>query len=445
MGENTRALAGLRIVEMTIAIAAPTCGRAMGFHGAEVIKIESRQHPDVARLFGSAWARTDELREVFTDTSPFLPEWSTGKRSVGLELKTPGGLDMARRLIATADIFLTNYSPPAIRALGLGYEDVKALKPDLIYIAMPAFGSDPTTPYYEFISWGPNQAPLVGLDELTGQPDREPAGVASFAPPDYFAGLHAMMATLTALEHRARTGEGCCVDLAQFDTTVSALGAWVLDRDVNHTSPTRDANRVPWLAPQGLYPCKGDDEWVAITVDSDDTWVACAREIGIEEQAYTTLAERLAAHDELDALITEWTRDHTSAEVTEWLQAAGVPAYPVHDAQGVLFDPQVRDRRWFQSRTSHRFPGGDLFCTSPLRLESTPGSWERAGPSMGQDTVEVLREVAGATDEQIDELLASGIAFIAKEPEHALARPYESFLAPLGLAPTAHELGEPSA
>src|SRR5207342_2745403 len=118
------------------------------------------------------------------------------KRSIGLELKQPAARDVALRLIAKADVFITNYSTPAVRGLGFGFEDLAAVNPALVYVALPGFGSDPDQPYYEFLAWGPNQAPLVGLDELTGYPDQVPAGIATIAPPDYFAGLHAMAAVL---------------------------------------------------------------------------------------------------------------------------------------------------------------------------------------------------------------------------------------------------------
>jgi benzylsuccinate CoA-transferase BbsF subunit len=221
-------LDGLRVVELSIAIAAPSCCRALAFHGAEVVKVESRTNPDVARLFGSAWA-AGIAAGPYMDTSPYVAEMSANKRSVGLELKRPEAREALLALIATADVFVTNYSTPAVRGLGLGPDDLLARNPGLVYVALPGFGSDPRQPYYEFLAWGPNQAPLVGLDELTGYPDQVPAGIATIAPPDYFAGLHALAAVLTALEHRDDTGEGTVVDIAQFETTVSSLGPFLLD------------------------------------------------------------------------------------------------------------------------------------------------------------------------------------------------------------------------
>jgi benzylsuccinate CoA-transferase BbsF subunit len=269
------------VVELSIAIAAPSCGRMLAYHGADVAKIESRTSPDVARLFGSAWAAGIE-QGPYQDSSPYLAEMSANKRSVGLELKRPAAREAALRLLATADVFVTNYSTPAVRALGLGYDDVVAVNPSIVYVALPGFGSDSTQPYYEFLAWGPNQAPLVGLDEMTGHPDQIPAGIATISPPDYFAGLHALTAVLSALEHRDRSGEGSFIDVAQFDTTVSCLGPFLLDHALTGHVGTRTGNRLEWLAPQGVYPCVGDDRWVALTVADDRQWLALAELLGDE-------------------------------------------------------------------------------------------------------------------------------------------------------------------
>lgn len=422
------------VVELSIAIAAPSCGRALAFHGADVVRLESRTNPDVARLFGSTWARDVPL-PVYMDTSPYCAEMNANKRSVGLELKQADGRRAALALLANSDVFITNYSTPAVRGLGFGYEDVAAVNPEIIYVALPGFGSDAAQPYYEFLAWGPNQAPLVGLDALTGYPDQEPAGIATIAPPDYFSGLHAMVAVLTALEHRDRTGEGSFIDIAQFETTVSSLGPFLLDHALSDRTPERSGNRLEWLAPQGCYPCVGEDAWVAITVTDDVQWEALAGLLGgaATDDRFATLAGRIAAHDDLDELIAAWTAPLTAADASCRLQRAGVPAHEVLDCVGVLHDPQVRDRQWFQLEPSMRFPEGDVFSGHPIRLSETPGQWWRAGPSMGQDTVEVLTKRAGLAPEHVDALLACGVAFTEADPEHTLRRPYIDYAEILGM------------
>ena len=299
---------------------------------------------------------------------------------------------------------------------------------------MPGFGSDPQQPYYEFLAWGPNQSPLVGLDELTGYPDQVPAGIATIAPPDYFAGLHAIAAVLTALEHRDRTGEGAVIDISQFETTVSSLGPFLLDHDLSGAVPARSGNRLAWLAPQGCYRCDGDDAWVAVTVDDDARWAALAGLLGggALDARFAELAGRVEHHDELDALIEAWTVRRSPDDAARALQDVGVAAYAVHDSPGVLADPQVRDRNWFELLGSSRFPDGDVFSGHPIRLGAEPGRWWRAGPSMGEDTRSVLTERAGMSSDEVDELIASGAVFTEAEPELTLRRPYAD-APPVGL------------
>lgn len=446
--EGAGPLAGLRVVELSIAIAAPSCGRMMAHFGADVIKLESRQYPDVVRLVGSAWARTPEMAPLFTETSPYLSEMNAGKRSVGLELKRPEALAAALQLIACADVFLTNYSTPAVTDLGLGVEALRSANPGLIYLSLPGFGSQPDTPYYEYISWGPNQAPLVGLDELSGYPDQEPAGLAAFAAPDYFAGLHAFTSVLTALEQRHRTGQGAWMDLSQFELTVSALGPLLLDQQSSGHSASRNGNRVSWYAPQGVYPSRGADRWLAVSVKTDQQWAALARVLDHDavprdhatpgastlaaDTELTTLAGRQAAHDRLDQAISAWSATRSQEEAAARLQEAGVAAHAVQDTEAMLIDPQLREYGWYQVRPAFRFPTGDLFGGCALQLPETPGEWTRGAPGCGEHTVEIL-ESLGLSRSDIDRMVAEGSAFTPVQPDTKLKRPYDHTLGPLGL------------
>jgi benzylsuccinate CoA-transferase BbsF subunit len=430
-------LEGLRVFELSIAIAAPSCGRYLLHHGAEVIKVESPVMPDVARLFGSAWARDrDDIEKTgaWLDTGPYVSEMSAGKKSVGLDLKHPDGIEAARRLLAHCDIFLTNYSAPAVAALGLGYEDVRRLRSDVIYTALPGFGCDPAMPYYHYLSWGPNQAPLVGMDDLTGYPDQEPAGIASIAPPDYCAGLHAFTAVLAALRHRDRTGEGTLIDVVQYEATIALLGPFLMDYSLTGRPQSRTGNRQPGCAPEGVYPCRGVDRWVAISITSDGAWQSLCAVAGHPEWAddarFATVTDREAHHDELDELLAAWTARHSAEELAGWLQVRGVAAYPVHDNEGLLVDPQIRDRRWYQVRPNTRM-GRDLFGGIPQRLTRTPGETATAGPEVAEHTLEILRDVAGYSEADVEKLVDARAAFLPAQPDLVLSRPYDPYLSVL--------------
>lgn len=420
-------LEGLRVVELSIAIAAPSAGRLLGHFGADVVKLESPNNPDIIRLLGAAWVVADEEIAPFAaDTSPYLNEMVAGKRSLGLDLKRPQAMDVARRLLATSDVFLSNYSAPAIADLGLDEAAVREVNPDIIYAVLPGFGTDPTTPYHEFLAWGPNQAPLVGLDELTGYPDQDPAGIATIAPPDYLSGLHAALAILAALEQRDRTGQGSRIELAQFEATICLLAPFLLEHALGAGMVQRSGNRSASSAPEGVYPNTGDDRWVAVSVQSDDDWRAACAVMGLDDLADLTLEQRLARHDELDERIGAWTALRGSDEAAARLQAAGVAAHAVQDAEAVLLDAHVRERGWFLVRPSTRF-GRDIFMSTPLRLEGTPGDTRRAAPVMAEHTDELLAEL-GYTDAEVDELVAAGAVVRPRQPERRLHRPYDRFL-----------------
>ena len=411
----------------------------LAFHGADVVKLESRTNPDVARLFGSAWAAGMDSRSVHGHVA--VPRRDVRQQAVGRTraeaARRPARAALA--LIATADVFVTNYSTPAVRGLGLGPDDLTRRQPGP-RVRRPARASapTPTQPYYEFLAWGPNQAPLVGLDELTGYPDQVPAGIATIAPPDYFAGLHALAAVLTALEHRDRTGEGTVVDIAQFETTVSSLGPFLLDHALSGAVPGASGNRLAWLAPQGCYRCDGDDAWVAVTVDDDERWAAVADLLGgaARDARFATLAGRIEHHDELDALIEAWTigtsRRPTPPRALQARRRRGVRGLRQHRRAGrparagAAVVPAARVEPLPRRRRVQRPP-------DPARRRARAVVAGRPVDGRGHPR-RCSIEWAGMSSAEVDALIASGAAFTAADPDVTLRRPYVDDAAPLGLA-----------
>lgn len=414
-----RPLEGLRVCELSIAIAAPTCGKYLAYFGADVVKVESQRNPDVIRLLAR-------------DTGAAIAEFNAGKRSVGLDLKRPAGAEAMRRLLAASDVFLTNYTAPALRRLGLTYDDVSAVRSDIVYAALPGFGSDTSTPYYDYVAWGPNQAPLVGLDSLTGMPGHDPAGIATISYPDYSSGVHATIAVLAELRRRRASGQGSCIDLSQMEATVSLLGPLVIAQQRTGVTPGASGNRQVDGTVQGVYPCAGDDRWVAITVADDHDWQAVARVAAHPEWAadprFATATARAANHDVADELISGWTARHTMAEVAEWLQRAGVAAVPVADNETLTLDPQLATRQ-FWAVAEHERLGPDLFTGVPIRLSATPGQFLSAGPAFAAHTVEVLLECCGYDRAAVDALVADGDAWLSSvDPSEPTDRPWRSWI-----------------
>ena len=428
----TRLLDGIRVFELGIAIASPNAGRLLAHHGAEVFKIESPTSPDIVRLIGSAWLRdNEELAPAVPDSSPYVSEMNADKKSVALDLKQSEGRAAARQLLAECDVFLANIGARALAELGLDYDSVKEIRDDIVYVQLPGFGSDPEAPYYPFVAWGPNQAPLVGIDDLTGHAGREPAGIATVAPPDYLSSLHAAFCILTGLEQRDKTGEGVHVDVAQFETTVSLLlGPYVMDEALSGNAQSRIGNRSLWYAPEGVYPCRGEERWIALSVPDDDTWRALLQ-LGPEGWAtdprFATNDDRLANVDALDEAIAAWTVDWDNTDLAARLQAVGVAAHIVATNEDILHDAHVMTSGWYSARPSSRFTR-DLFSGFPIRMTDTPGSWERAGPSSGEHTEDVLTRVAGMSDGEVEQLIDGGVAFTMDHPEVTVDRPYEEWL-----------------
>lgn len=417
-----RPLEGLRVCELSIAIAAPTCGKYLAYFGADVVKVESERNPDVIRLLAR-------------DTGAAIAEFNAGKRSVGLDLKRPAGAEAMRRLLASSDVFLTNYTAPALRRLGLAYDDVAAVRSDIVYAGLPGFGSDTSTPYYDYVAWGPNQAPLVGLDSLTGMPGHDPAGIATISYPDYSSGVHAAVAVLAELRRRSATGQGSCIDLSQMEATVSLLGPLVLAQQRSGVTPGASGNRQLAGTVQGVYPCAGDDRWLAITVADDHDWQALARVARHPEWAddprLATAAARADHHDLADELVSAWTAQHTMGELADWLQRAGVAAAPVADNETLALDAQLASRR-FWAVAEHERLGPDLFTGVPIRLSATPGGFHSSGPAFAAHTVDVLRECCGYDQPAVDALVAGGDAWLSSvDPNEPTDRPWRSWIGAL--------------
>ena len=417
--------------EFGIAIASPFTGRNLAAHGADVFKVESPTSPDIVRLIGSSWLRDNEaLAAVRPDSSPYISEMNADKRSVAIDVKQPRGVEAAHRLVRQCDVFVANFGARVLVDVGLDYESVRAIKPDIVYVQLPGFGADPTSPYYSYVAWGPNQAPLVGIDDLTGHAGREPAGVATIAPPDYFAALHGTFCVLAGLEQRDRTGEGVHIDLSQFEATIALLGPFAMDYALTGHGQSRVGNRSLWYAPEGVYPCRGTERWIAISCEDDQQWTAldqlAGRGWGTDER-FATGEARMLNVDALDDALAEWTGSFANGDLAHRLQAAGVAAHIVSTNEDLIADTQLRERGSYIARPNARFKR-ELFTANVQRLTEPPPENHRGGPSTGEHTVEVLTEVAGMTADEVAALVDNRVAYTMIAPELSVERPYEAWL-----------------
>jgi crotonobetainyl-CoA:carnitine CoA-transferase CaiB-like acyl-CoA transferase len=414
-----RPLDGVRVLEFGMAVAGPTTGRYLAAYGADVVKVESPTRPDVLRMFPSSAVPAGTDPRVAFDTSAMFGSFNSNKRSVGVDLTTDEGRELVRRMYEVADVVVSNMSAPVLPDLGLGYDVARERNAGIIFCSLPGFGNTPSR-YFDYRSYGPNLGPLCGLDDLTGWPDRAPSGIGSCSYPDYVAASHAALAILTALLDRDVSGEGQFIDISQFESTVSVIGPFVMEASGGVRRRTRAGNCVDDAAPHGVYPARGHDRWVAISVRDDTAWRGLCSLAG--EQPFTSRGR----HDVHDDEIAAWTRTMGAAELAHRLQSRGVPAGMVQDNADLLSDPHLEDRAFF-TVAPHLRLGADLSVGLPMKLLGTPAEVRRAAPALGQDTDAVLAELVGLDEDERSRLHAAGV--IASAPPHdlPLRRPYASW------------------
>ena len=295
-------LAGVRVVEFGMAAVVPeTCG-VLSELGADVIKVESTTHPDVLRLASTG------LNKNFT----FNAE-SRGRESVAIDLTTARGRELALQLCAIADIVTENYRGGVLDGLGLGYEDIRALNPSVVYVSSQGYGRG--GPYGEMPAFGPLNAGFAGLHHLWSDPDAPYPCGTSLNHPDHIAGKLLAVAVLAAWDHRQRTGEGQYIDMAQTEAAAYLIGEVYLDAALSGIEPGATGNRSEVAVPHGVYRSAGDDAWIAIAVPDDATWHALERVVGWPvDESLSTLAGRLVARDAIDERLTAWTSARPAAE-----------------------------------------------------------------------------------------------------------------------------------
>lgn len=398
------ALQGIRVVDFTWIHADPSATRILSDQGAEVIKVESNRALAVVGGPSSATARGLGQRH----------NWNAGKRSISLDMKTPQGVAIAKRLVAVCDVVAENFSGRVMSGWGMDYQSIRRVKPDLIMLSMSGFGR--TGPWKDRVSYGQTLQAWSGFTELTGFPNNDPCGPAS-AYSDAVAGMAGAQAVLLALIHRARTGQGQWIDLSQFEALSSLLGTLVLDLSGNGATSQaqRAGNRLPHGsgAPHGAYRCRGEDRWVAISVLTDGQWESLTRAMKhppwIQNERFATAADRSQNADELDSLLETWTRQHPAEEVMHLLQEAGIPAGVVQTGADLAEnDPHLKERGFFRQVPDAQGVNRTIEG-APYKLSRTPGGVSRGAPEFGADQTYVLREVLGMSDEELAECAIAGV------------------------------------
>ena len=396
-------LDGLKVADFTWYAAGPYVTRYLALFGAKVVKIETSARPDGTRTIAP-----------YKDGKPGLNRsggfafFNPNKHGVTLNLKHPRGTEVAKRIVAWADVVADNFATGRMQEMGLGYEALRKIKPDLIVLSSTNQGQ--TGPHARQPGFGIQLECLSGFVHLIGWPDRGPV-VHSGLLTDLIAARFAVVAILGALDYRRRTGKGQYIDLSQYQCGLQFLAPLLLDFKLNGRVADRVGNRCPSAAPCGVYPCRGDDRWCAISVLDDIQWRGLTQAMGepswAGEPRFSMLLTRKENEDELDSLLGEWTSNFVVEEVAMLLQRHNVPAGVVKNSQDIYHDPQLAHRQQWKDLPhselgSHRgdYPG--------FILSKTPGELKTSAPLLGQDNEYFYTKLLGMSDEEFLDLLNSG-------------------------------------
>lgn len=397
-------LHGLKVVEMTANWAGPLTARWLADLGAEVIKVELESRPATRVLYYAG----NEPAKYHYDRSGYFNKINRNKLGISLDVAKPKGKETFLRLIRWADVFIENNSPRVIRNLGITYEELKPVNPRLIMISESGFGA--TGPEADYVAYGANIETSSGLASVMGYGPGEAFRTGSFYA-DPVAGTHGAIAVVATLLYREETEEGQYIDLALQEGAAAFLGEFIMDYFLNGRVTEPRGNRHSGYAPQGCYPCMGEDMWVVLCVRSDVEWQRSCQAVGHPEWAerpeFASEESRRRHHDALDELIAGWTREQDHWEAARILQAAGIPAAPVLANWEIVSNPHISERG-FYVQVPHAEVGVFPYPGFPWKLSRTPGAIRRGAPLFAEHNDLVFREILGLSQEEIQVLEREG-------------------------------------
>ena len=402
--DKKQALAGIKVVDFSWYVVGPQTARHLAVNGAEVIRVESSVSPDGLR-------RTGPYKDGIIDVnrSGYFNNQNPNKYGITLNLKLPQALEIAKRLVARADVVTESFTPGVIERFGLGYNDLKEVKPDIIMVSMGAQGRD--GPHSHHSAYGHVQQALCGVNHLTGRPDSYPTG-AHGPYTDFFVPHISATVVIAALAYRRRTGKGQYIELSQLEASIHALETAILDYTVNGREQCRMGNRHSQAAPHGAYRCKGEDRWCTIAIFNDEEWQRFCKVLNNPDWSldskFATLAGRLENSAELDRLVEQWTSKYSVEQVMERLRAAAVAAGVVKNAKDMHEDPQLKHRNHYWV-LDHPETGPATYDSPAYKLSKTPSQARMPAPCLGEHNAFVCTEILGMSDEDFVRLLAEGV------------------------------------
>jgi benzylsuccinate CoA-transferase BbsF subunit len=401
---NKKVYSNIKVAEFSWVVVGPSASRYLAEHGATVVKIESHNRLDTIRA-ASPFANN----KPDPDTSMFFGRHNSNKLSVSINLQIPGGKQLAWKLIQWADIITENFSPGTMDKLGFGYDEVKKVKPDIIYLSSSMQGRG--GPHSQYAGYGQNAVNLCGFTGVSGWPDKMPAPPQG-AYTDYICTRFIGLSLIAALDYRRRTGRGLYLEQSQFESSLHFLAPPVMDYQINNHIFPRSGNRLDSAAPHGVFPCQGEDNWVAIAVMNEEQWPKLCEAMGRPalslDTRFATLLLRKKNEAELETIIGEWTQEGKAEDIESLLLKAGVPANRVARPSDVFNDPQLKERHYF-TELAHSAMGLQKFeVQSCFILSESPREIRTPSPNLGEHNEYVFKNLLGLSDEEISEHIMGG-------------------------------------
>lgn len=400
------ALEGVRIADFCWLWAGAYATGLMALLGAEVIKIESMARVDPSRMM------TLTIGQAFegVEHSPVFNSINLNKLSVKLNLKLPKAVELAKKIIQISDVASQNMRPGAMDKIGLGYETLREVKPDIIMLSSSSFGAE--GPLRRYGGYAPSFAAYSGLTHLTGYSDAPPNPMTGST--DLMSATTSAFAIIAALNHRQNTGQGQHIDLSSVESLAVFTGDALMDYIMNGRVRSRRGNQDDIMAPHNCYRCRGDDKWVSIAVSKENEWQAFCQVMGnpdwTRDEKFSDAYCRWKYQEELDRLVTEWTVNYTHYEVTEMLQKVGVAAMPSFSNQEIFSDPHFKERK-LAVEVEHPVMGKQVVLGAPWKLSETPAKVTKASPTMGENDEYVFGELLGMPSSEIKQLMDEQVIY----------------------------------
>jgi benzylsuccinate CoA-transferase BbsF subunit len=399
-----RPLEGIKVADFSWVTTGPLITKYLADLGAEVVHIETSLRPDVMR---TSAPYKENIADV--DRAAFFAYFNNNKYGVTLNLKNPRGVEIAKKIVAWADIIVEAFRPGTMGQYGLNYDGVKKIKGDIIMLSVSSQGQ--TGPGASVIGMGLHVASLCGFTDLTGWPDKPPC-VPVGAYPDYISPRFGLAALIATLDYRRRTGKGQYIDLSQYESSLQFLAPALLDFRVNGRIISRNGNYCTNAAPHGVYPCLGEDKWCAISVFTEEEWDNCSKAMGsppwAKDLRFSTMAKRKENEVDLDALVGQWTKSHDAKEVMEIMQSYGIPAGIVENCDDTYHDPQLRYRNYL-TQLKHPKIGKHSYQCPSFRLSRIVLNPTKPAPCLGEHNYVFYTQVLGMSDEEFVELHRAGV------------------------------------